>query len=153
MRYRSIYQNHIHGDLYSRAARIETSFGYNTLSFLQALQTFINIRLGWHSTIYSDPRSQLLIGSDRELTWHGETWTRMQSSWRSNKRQNGGSSQGCNVNKRGILIVFRQFMMSQNSGLWILSRIVSPKFDTTESIKWSFDRSMVNKLVSPSGHS
>ena len=60
-------------EIYTLELCVETSFGYNTLSFLQALQTFIIIRLGWHSTFYSDPRSQLLIGSDRELTWHGET--------------------------------------------------------------------------------
>ena len=45
---------------------LEAAFGYDTSSFLQALQRFANIR-GWPSTIHSDPGSQL-IGAERELT-------------------------------------------------------------------------------------
>ena len=53
-------------DLYSRAVHLEAAFGYDSSSFLQALQRFANIR-GWPSTIHSDPGSQL-IGAERELT-------------------------------------------------------------------------------------
>ena len=53
-------------DLFSRAVHLEAAFGYDTQSFLQALQRFTNIR-GWPSKIFSDPGSQL-IGAERELT-------------------------------------------------------------------------------------
>lgn len=45
-------------DLGSKAVHIEPSYGYDTSSFMQALQRFASIR-GWPSTIYSDPGSQL----------------------------------------------------------------------------------------------
>jgi hypothetical protein len=52
-------------DLYSRAVHIEATYGYDTESFLLALNRFVSIR-GWPAVIYSDPGTQL-VGADREL--------------------------------------------------------------------------------------
>lgn len=59
-------------DLFSRAVHMEAAFGYDTCSFLQALQRFTNIR-GWPNTISSDPGSQL-VGDERELA---QAWEKL----------------------------------------------------------------------------
>ena len=61
-------------DLVVGAVHIEALYGYDTPSFLMALNRFASIR-GWPSTIniYSDPGSQL-VGADRELK---EAWDRI----------------------------------------------------------------------------
>jgi hypothetical protein len=52
-------------DVCSRAVHIESAFGYDTSSFLLALQRFTSIR-GWPRVIFSDPGSQL-VGAEKEL--------------------------------------------------------------------------------------
>jgi hypothetical protein len=49
-------------DLTMRAVHLETSFGYDTSSFMLALNRFVNLR-GWPEVIYSDPGSQLVSAS------------------------------------------------------------------------------------------
>ena len=53
-------------DLYSRAVHIEMVFGYDTQSFLMALNRFASLR-GWPEKIFSDPGTQL-IGADKEIS-------------------------------------------------------------------------------------
>ena len=59
-------------DMVMRAVHIEVAFGYDTKSFLLALQRFASVR-GWPETLYSDPGSQL-VGADNELK---AAWTRI----------------------------------------------------------------------------
>ena len=59
-------------DLVVGAVHIEAVYGYDTTSFLMALNRFASVR-GWPSTIYSDPGSQL-VGADRELK---EAWNKI----------------------------------------------------------------------------
>jgi hypothetical protein len=59
-------------DMVMRAIHIEVAFGYDTKSFLLALQRFASVR-GWPEILYSDPGSQL-IGADNELK---AAWLRM----------------------------------------------------------------------------
>ena len=59
-------------DMIMRAVHIEAVFGYDTDSFLLALQRFVSVR-GWPEVLYSDPGSQL-VGADKELR---SSWQRM----------------------------------------------------------------------------
>jgi hypothetical protein len=52
-------------DVCSRAVHIECAFGYDTSSFLLALQRFTSVR-GWPRVIFSDPGSQL-VGAEKDL--------------------------------------------------------------------------------------
>ena len=72
-------------DLCSRALHIEVAPGYDTQSFLLALDRFAAIR-GWPSELYSDPGSQLKASADiiGKVSFHGTKWmfSPADSPWR-----------------------------------------------------------------------